>query len=75
MFKHLNRDSKNGYETGVIMHYITATHYQWELARYPLNPNDTSETETIAVLYSWDTAAEIIENYLANNPNDGFWDI
>ena len=46
------RESKNGYEVGFMMHYLTTTHYRWELARYPLDVHNT------CLLYTSDAADE-----------------
>lgn len=72
------RESKNGYEVGFMMRYLTTTHYRWELARYPLDVNNTEPTETILAFegrFNWDDAIAAAEKYLNEHPDDGFCDL
>lgn len=75
----LRRESRNGYETTFSMHYITTTHYRWELIRYPLDVHSDTipPTETLLVFegrFSWDGAIAAAEEYLTAHPDDGFYD-
>ena len=75
--RNLNRESRNGYETTFSLHYLTRTHYRWELIRYPLDVNNDEPTETILTFegrFSWDEAIEAAAQYLKDHPDDGFYD-
>lgn len=74
----LNRESRNGYETTFSMHYVSRTKYQWELIRYPVDVKRLDEpTETVLVFegrFKWEDAIEAAKKYLADHPEDGFYD-
>jgi len=73
----LKRESLNGYETTFCLHYLTTTHYRWELIRYPQDVRSTEPTETLLTFegrFNWDDAIEAAREYLNNHPEDGFDD-
>lgn len=73
----LRRESRNGYETTFSMHYLTTTHYRWELIRYPLDVWNTEPTETLLTFegrFDWNDAINAAAEYLRDHPGDGFYD-
>lgn len=73
----LRRESRNGYETTFSMHYLTTTHYRWELIRYPLDVRNTEPTETLLTFegrFDWNDAINAAAEYLRDHPEDGFYD-
>ena len=74
----MNRASKNGYETTFALCYLTKTHYRWELIRYPLDVNLIDiPSETILTFegrFNWMDAINATKKYLADHPEDGFYD-
>lgn len=71
----LNRESKNGYEVCFMMHYLTRTHYRWELVRYHLDEYVIGPVKPIITFegrFNWNYAIAEAENYLNDHPDDGF---
>lgn len=69
------RESRNGYETTFSLHYLTTTHYVWELIRYPLDIHNQEPTEAVLVFegrFKWADAIAEAEKYLNEHPDDGY---
>lgn len=73
-FSKLDRKSLNGYETTIAMHTLAPGDWRWELIRYPADADRWREpTETVFVLpRQWTASYIMIEQYLAEHPEDGF---